>query len=446
MPEVLAACVPPFTFGRGLRDSARGSRSRLRPVCRHQPAMPELATQTQPGDTAARRARPSFLTTLLNGVLSEDPKQRVRIGRSLLATFVYAVGWLLCEFGMGRWQLSHAGVRVYEITSLLISLSYYGALRSGWNMRFKDPSLTGSQIVAAQYSGALFYAVMSPVRGAMLSLQVIILFFAMFKLKLRGQLFISVNALLVMGLTTTSLGLLWPQIYDPTTELVHFIVLLTILPPVSLLGAQLTSMRAKLHQQKDDLVKALEHIKTLADRDELTGLLNRRCMRDMITHHVKLQSRSGEGCSLALIDLDHFKRINDSHGHAVGDDVLRLFSQEVRKVLRETDLVARWGGEEFLVLLTGTHVDQAFTAMERVRAGLDAAVGPQQAPDLRVKFSAGVAELMPMEAMDKAIERADEALYRAKALGRNRTELALEPALVGGAPGAVNASSASGAA
>ncbi|MBI5924594.1 MAG: GGDEF domain-containing protein [Aquabacterium sp.] len=405
--------------------------------------MPDLATHTQPGDARASHARRPVSTWLLNAVLSDDPKQRVRIGRSLLATFVYAVGWGLCEFGLRRWQLSHAGVRVYEITSLLIALSYYGALRSGWNRRFQDPSLTGSQIVAAQFSGALFYAVMSPVRGAMLSLQVIILFFAMFKLKLRGQLFVSVNALLVMGVTTTMLGILWPQTYDPTTELVHFIVLLTILPPVSLLGAQLTSMRAKLHQQKDDLILALAHIKTLADRDELTGLLNRRCMRDMIMHHVKLQSRNGSGCSLALIDLDHFKRINDSHGHAVGDDVLCLFSQEVRKVLRETDLVARWGGEEFLVLLTGTRVDEAVTAMERVRDGLAQAAGPQQAPSLRVQFSAGVAELMPLEAMDKAIERADEALYRAKALGRNRTELALEPALTGGPSDAVNVSSAS---
>lgn len=442
---MLTTSVRLFTFVWRLRDGVPYSRSRQRLVCRHQAVMPELATHTQPGDAGARRTRWPLLTMLLDVLLSDDPKQRVRIGRSLLATFVYAVGWLLCEFGLRRWHLSHVGVRVYEITSLAIALSYYGALRSGWNLRFKDPSLTGSQIVAAQFSGALFYAVMSPVRGAMLSLQVIILFFAMFKLKLRGQLLISVNALLVMGLTTTMLGVWWPQIYDPTTELVHFIVLLTILPPVSLLGAQLTSMRAKLHQQKDDLVQALAHIKTQADRDELTGLLNRRCMRDMITHHVKLQSRSGEGCSLALIDLDHFKRINDTHGHGVGDDVLRMFSQEMRKVLRETDLVARWGGEEFLVLLTGTRVDQALTAMERVREGLAVAAGPQAAPELRIKFSAGVAELMPMESMDKAIERADEALYRAKALGRDRSELALEPALKGGAAGTLNVNSASDA-
>lgn len=378
----------------------------------------------------------SLFTPLLNAIFSQDARQRVRIGRSLLAGFVYAVGWLLCEWGVHRWSLPLAGVRAYELSSLLIAVGYYTALRSGWNLRFADPSLTGSQIIAAQWSGALFYAVMSPVRGAMLSLQVLILFFAMFKLKRRGQLFVSAHGLLAMGLTGAGLAKTWPGIYEPSIEMVHFIVLLTILPPVALLGMQLTSMRARLHQQKADLETALAHIKNLADRDELTGLLNRRCMRDMIMHHVKLQMRSTGGCTLALIDLDHFKRINDTHGHAVGDEVLCLFAREIRKVLRETDLVARWGGEEFLVLLTATNADQALQAIDRVRTGLMTAPGPEQAPDLRVGFSAGVAELMPLESMDKAIERADEALYRAKALGRDRTELALEPELAraSGAP------------
>jgi len=371
----------------------------------------------------------SGLARLLNAVLSTDPKPRGRIARSLMAAFVYAIGCLLCEFGLRRWPLSLNGVRLYELSSVVVAGGTYLALRSGWSLRFGDPSLTGAQIVAAQLSSALFYAVMSPVRGAMLSLQVVIAFFAMFSLRLRDQWLVAANALLVMGLTMTLLGWLWPQTYDPMTEWVHFTVLLTIMAPVSLLGVQLTSMRVSLQQQKADLETALDRIKTLVDKDEMTGLLNRRSMRDMISHHLKLQTRSGDGCVLALINLDAFRRINDLYGHEVGDDALRLFSQEIRKVLRDTDLVARWGGEEFLVLLTATTADQALVAMDRVRDGLMKAEGPPQAPDLRVHFSAGVAELMPLEPMDKAMERAEAALHRAKVLGRNRSELALEPAL-----------------
>jgi diguanylate cyclase len=373
----------------------------------------------------------SGLARLLNAVLGTDPQQRVRVSRALMAAFVYAMGCLLCEFGLRQWPLPTRGVRLCQLSSVLAASGMYLAVRTGWSQRFADPSLAVVQIMVAQVASAMVYAVMSPVRGAMLSLQVMIALFAISSLGLRAQLQMAGNALLVMGLTMVALTGLWPQTYAPAIEWTHFTVLLTILVPVSLLGVQLTTMRARLATQKAELETALERIQTLVNKDEMTGLLNRRAMRDMAMHHLKLQSRSGDGSVLALINLDAFKRINDLYGHAVGDDALRLFAQEVRKVLRDTDLVARWGGEEFLILLTATTADQALVAMDRVRDGLMKAEGPPQAPDLRVHFSAGVAEMTPLEPLDNALERAEAALHRAKVLGRNRSELALEPALSG---------------
>lgn len=373
----------------------------------------------------------SGLARLLNAVLGTDPQQRVRVSRALMAAFVYAMGCLLCEFGLRQWPLPTRGVRLCQLSSVLAASGMYLAVRTGWSLRFADPSLAVVQIMVAQVASAMVYAVMSPVRGAMLSLQVMIALFAISSLGLRAQLQMAGNALLVMGLTMVALTGLWPQTYAPAMEWTHFTVLLTILVPVSLLGVQLTTMRARLATQKAELETALERIQTLVNKDEMTGLLNRRAMRDMAMHHLKLQSRSGDGSVLALINLDAFKRINDLYGHAVGDDALRLFAQEVRKVLRDTDLVARWGGEEFLILLTATTADQALVAMDRVRDGLMKAEGPPQAPDLRVHFSAGVAEMTPLEPLDNALERAEAALHRAKVLGRNRSELALEPALSG---------------
>lgn len=373
----------------------------------------------------------SGLARLLNTVLGTDPQQRVRVSRALMAAFVYAMGCLLCEFGLRQWPLPTRGVRLCQLSSVLAASGMYLAVRTGWSQRFADPSLAVVQIMVAQVASAMVYAVMSPVRGAMLSLQVMIALFAISSLGLRAQLQMAGNALLVMGLTMVALTGLWPQTYAPAMEWTHFTVLLTILVPVSLLGVQLTTMRARLATQKAELETALERIQTLVNKDEMTGLLNRRAMRDMAMHHLKLQSRSGDGSVLALINLDAFKRINDLYGHAVGDDALRLFAQEVRKVLRDTDLVARWGGEEFLILLTATTADQALVAMDRVRDGLMKAEGPPQAPDLRVHFSAGVAEMTPLEPLDNALERAEAALHRAKVLGRNRSELALEPALSG---------------
>lgn len=372
---------------------------------------------------------PSGLARLLNVVLGTDPQQRVRVSRALMAAFVYVMAGLLCEFGLRQWHLPSMGVRLCQASSLLVASATYLALRTGWSQRFADPSLAVAQIMVAQVAAAMVYAVMSPVRGAMLSLQAMIALFAISSLGLRAQLQMAGSALLVMGLTMVTLGSVWPQTYEPAMEWTHFTVLLTVLAPVSLLGVQLTTMRARLAAQKTELETALERIQTLVDKDEMTGLLNRRAMRDMAMHHLKLQSRSGDGSVLALIDLDAFKRINDLYGHAVGDEALRLFAREVRKVLRDTDLVARWGGEEFLILLTATTADQALVAMDRVRDGLMKAEGPPQAPDLRVHFSAGVAEMTSLEPLDKALERAEAALYRAKVLGRNRSELALEPAM-----------------
>lgn len=371
----------------------------------------------------------SGLARLSDVVLSTDPAQRVRIVRALMAAFVYAMGALLCEFGLHAWSLPLMGVRLCQLTAVMVAGCTYLALRTGWSRRFADPLPTVAQIVAAQWSGALLYAVLSPVRGAMLTLQVVAALFAIFSLKQRAQWLVAAHGLFIMGLSMTVLAGWRPQIYAPTTEWVHFIVLLTIMVPVSLLGIQLISLRLNTAQQKAELQAALERIRTLVDRDEMTGLLNRRSMREMIRHHLKLQARGGEGCVLALIDLDAFRLVNDLYGQDVGDEALRLFSREVRKVLRDTDLVSRWGGEEFLVLLTATTADQALSAMDRVRDGLMKAEGPPQAPDLRVHFSAGVAELVPLEPMDKAIERAESALHRAKVLGRNRSELALEPVL-----------------
>ena len=130
---------------------------------------------------------------------------------------------------------------------------------------------------------------------------------------------------------------------------------------------------------------------------------------------------------VAVLDIDHFKRINDSHGHGVGDEVLRGFAQAAESVLRETDVLARWGGEEFLVLLNDTQPGQANIGLERLRELLEKVTLVPHLPDLKPTFSSGLTAYELSEPLHACIERADQALYRAKANGRNRTELAVAP-------------------
>jgi diguanylate cyclase (GGDEF)-like protein len=134
--------------------------------------------------------------------------------------------------------------------------------------------------------------------------------------------------------------------------------------------------------------------------------------------------RHSSPLGLVLIDIDHFKRINDEHGHAAGDEVLRSYANEILSIFRHHDLVARYGGEEFAVLLPNTRQDGVLRALEKVRrrvADVATQRGGGQVP--LPTFSAGVAEFRPGEAPTRFIERADSALYAAKRKGRNRTEV-----------------------
>ena len=157
--------------------------------------------------------------------------------------------------------------------------------------------------------------------------------------------------------------------------------------------------------------------------DGLTGVANRRRCSEALSAEVARAARHGTALSLVLADLDDFKIVNDDHGHAAGDMVLREFADVLRSTLRETDLAGRWGGEEFLLLLPGTDAAGAAQLAERVRAAF--AERPILASDgapLGVTCSFGVAQHRPGEDEDELTGAADRALYRAKAQGKNRVE------------------------
>jgi len=156
--------------------------------------------------------------------------------------------------------------------------------------------------------------------------------------------------------------------------------------------------------------------------DPLTGVLNRRGFAAAYRREVARMKRHGAPFSLLSIDLDYFKAINDQHGHAVGDQVLVHAARTTISALREIDHVARFGGEEFIVLLSGATVERAKAMAQRIQALLLAARGGD-VPDYTV--SIGIAsQQTPDESLEALMARADAALYRAKAAGRDRSELA----------------------
>ena len=168
----------------------------------------------------------------------------------------------------------------------------------------------------------------------------------------------------------------------------------------------------------------LTRVRLLSLTDELTGLPNRRAFLRRIEDEVARVQRYGFPLSLALIDLDHFKQINDKYGHAGGDEVLQIYSKNILSIFRHHDLVARYGGEEFAVLLPNTDAEGAMRALTKVKNRAGETRWQVNGDTIPVPtFSSGVSLYKPGETASAFIERADKALYRAKRLGRNRVEM-----------------------
>lgn len=173
-----------------------------------------------------------------------------------------------------------------------------------------------------------------------------------------------------------------------------------------------------------ELSDELTRVRLLSLTDELTGLPNRRAFMRRLEDEVARVQRYGFPLSFILIDMDHFKAVNDEYGHAAGDEVLRVYSKNILSIFRHHDMVARYGGEEFAVLLPNTDSDGAVRALNKVkRRASETRWQTNGAVSDVPTFSAGVSLYKPGESASAFIERADKALYRAKRLGRNRIEL-----------------------
>ncbi|MBT4163175.1 MAG: GGDEF domain-containing protein, partial [Gammaproteobacteria bacterium] len=166
-----------------------------------------------------------------------------------------------------------------------------------------------------------------------------------------------------------------------------------------------------------------------------TGVFNRRHMLEVLDHEKALADRKNYDFSVCYVDLDYFKKVNDKFGHATGDSVLKNFSRVAEQVTREVDCVARIGGEEFILVLSGTNETDAVTVARRLAEGLRDMHVSRIEPRYRISASIGIAEYRSSESIQQLLDRADRAMYDSKRNGRNRIVVAGES---GAEPGFVN--------
>ncbi len=368
------------------------------------------------------------LNWLSDLVLSTDADQK-HIGRRFLVGVANcAAGVLALNVGASFGLIDAHACLWLTLTAMATTGMFYALMRSGLNQRFSDPALTEWQGSAVILFLAWGYLIGGPGRPLALLLLMVILLFSMFTNTPKQLFRACVLAAISFGVAMTAVA--WEVRTEPNAaafQLVYACVLLLALSTVSLLVHQLHQLRRQAQLRQMELSEALNRIRELATHDELTGLINRRRMLELMHTEKHRCVRSGRGFCLAMIDIDHFKRINDRLGHGAGDEVLAHVANTIAAGLRETDIVARWGGEEFLVMFTDTEEDAAERVLLRIQATLAQTEVTETDPSLRVTFSAGVGNHLRDETLTRTIDRADRALYAAKAAGRNRVVHAQPP-------------------
>ncbi|MET0678647.1 MAG: GGDEF domain-containing protein [Bradyrhizobium sp.] len=377
----------------------------------------------------------SSAASLLQGQASQDAaarvadkplevlKRRVAQRRQMLA--VQAVSYSLITLVLLIY--SYAGTIPFIIPSAYF-LSGVGLVavfvilsEAHFNDRFEDHYLTIYQ-VAGHVALQICFLLAAPQIGFAF-LSVVFLIFGFGALRMTSRQAVISWTLTMIGLAPIFLFSHAPIGLPITTQIERVAAMLSFVLTIgqcAFVGLFGSTMRKMLYDRSSELKAAYQRIEELAELDELTGASNRRSIMRVLEEEIARAARSAAPCSIALIDLDYFKRINDVYGHPTGDEVLRTFSITTFANIRSVDRFGRYGGEEFLLVLPDMDTARALRALDRLRIIIADLDWSAFSPGMCVTMSAGVATLNPNETSDTFLARADGALYAAKAQGRNR--------------------------
>lgn len=368
-------------------------------------------------------------------LLPEDAKQALRLKRYFMAALSYVL-WISLTYYCYTLGLVDVSAEVFGLAVLctfLCNLVFYTLIRSGLNRYWPDPSLTLPQMIVATFWVMLLMALAPKVRGILLLLYAVVFLFGVFRLR-RGE-YLGLTALVILGYGFVVLRDVYRHLsgIPIPLEVLQFVVLSATLIWLAFFGSYVGKLRTSLSRRNSELAAALAKNRRLAVHDDLTGTYNRRHIMQMLEQEQLRAQRTGRGFSLCLMDLDHFKRINDCHGHLAGDEVLRQFALLVLGEIRTLDRVGRdnalgeenfgrFGGEEFLLLMPETDLDGAHVCIERIRRKVAGTPFQVEGKPVTLTMSCGLAVFRPGEDLRATLARADQALYQAKEAGRDRVK------------------------
>lgn len=354
-------------------------------------------------------------------LLGTDTATRERVISTSLCLLCYMFSTLAAAMGVSIGVVKPWTPWMVALCTWPFTLWALWMVRTGRSQRFKDAALMLPQTMLALLTIAVAYVgVDANSRGLVLLFLPLVIVFGVYTHSSAQSILVGAGGVALLGVTVLVLSWVNPQEYPPDREIIRFELLFGCVLVLVYSSVLLVRWRNHLRKQRENLKSALQTVQHLAMHDVLTGLVNRRQMQDLLTEAAQAYRVMGETHCVALIDLDHFKRVNDTYGHQVGDEVLCGFARACEGLLGPRDVLARWGGEEFLLLVPKAQP-------QKVKAMLDVLQGQlrhQQVSAteqlLRVSFSAGVVECHHRETTDRLVHRADQALYAAKQAGRCR--------------------------
>lgn len=301
-------------------------------------------------------------------------------------------------------------------------------ISTGRSKRFIDPALTAPVMIWSTLFilVSAYYVDVGELAGGT-RLSIMMMFFGVLLLgsfRLRTRWFFTISTLTNIGYGyVLYLAFTDPEISKGVTEsveLVQILMFVFLTTVFARTGAAISALQRNLKDKNAELEANTAKIRELAIKDELTQLYNRRHVMDVLREQKQLADSGGYSFVVGYIDLDHFKRVNDTYGHGIGDIVLKRFADILRHSIREVDYAGRLGGEEFVVILTRTKLEDALVVTERIRKAMEIADFSDVQPGLKVTCSCGATAYAPTETIEDVLGRADGYLYQSKQGGRNR--------------------------
>jgi diguanylate cyclase (GGDEF)-like protein len=307
--------------------------------------------------------------------------------------------------------------------SVLLNGTFLLLIHFNINLRFADPSMTALQMVVSIVPPlwAFYFLDSGQARAVFMVIATVPALYGILSLRTHQFIIVNFSFFALYGLTMLAIWINRPQSLNGGLEIIQSLGFALVLTQIAMIGGFISGLRNKLRRRNEELNQAMARIQELVNIDDLTGVCNRRRLFEVLNDEHNRYNRVQGPFSLCIVDIDHFKQVNDTYGHQAGDEILRTVAQSIAGGLRKIDCFGRYGGEEFLLILPQTRLEGAMIKCERVRQGIEGLAFNGTGNDLKVTVSIGVAEFQAPESVDETVARADKALYAAKDHGRNQT-------------------------